>query len=68
MKPLEAPKNLHPKVPKTGPKVDQKHLDGYAFFSSALQYEVAGKFQKVQNFEFLSFLDYQKQNVYVSCF
>ena len=32
--PLEAPKNLHPTVPKTGSKIDPKHVDGYAFFMS----------------------------------
>ena len=50
-KPLQPPKNLHPTVPKAGFKIDQKHLDGYTFFS-ALEYEVTATFQKVQNFEF----------------
>ena len=31
-KPLEAPKNLHPSVPRTGSKIDPKYADGYAFF------------------------------------
>ena len=29
---LEAPKNSHLTVSKTGSKTDQKHVDGYAFF------------------------------------
>ena len=31
-KPLEAPKNLHLAVPKTVAKIDQKDVDGNAFF------------------------------------
>ena len=30
-KPLEAPKNLHPAVPKMGSKTDQKYVNGYEF-------------------------------------
>ena len=30
--PLEAPKNLHLTVPKTVSKIDQKYVDGNAFF------------------------------------
>ena len=29
-------KNLHPTVPETGFKIDPRHVDGYAFFSSVL--------------------------------
>ena len=32
VKPLEVPKNLHPTVPKTRYKTEQKYLDGCAFF------------------------------------
>ena len=31
-KSLEASKNLHPRVPKTGSKIGPKHVDGCAFF------------------------------------
>ena len=31
-KPLEAPKNLRLTVLKTGSKIVQKHVEGYAFF------------------------------------
>ena len=30
--PLEAPKNLHLMVPKSGPNTAQQYADGYAFF------------------------------------
>ena len=31
-KPLEVARNLHLKVTITGPKIEQKHVDSYAFF------------------------------------
>ena len=31
-KPLEAPKNLHLTVPKSGPNIAEQCVDGYAFF------------------------------------
>ena len=32
VKPLEALKNLHFIIPKTGSKTEQKHVDGFAVF------------------------------------
>ena len=64
-KTLEATKDLYFTVPETGSKIDQKHVDGYAFFM-CMQYKVTGKFQKVQNVKFSTFLS--EQNVYVSYF
>ena len=31
-RPLEAPKNLHLTVPKSGSNIAQQYVDGYAFF------------------------------------
>ena len=31
-RPLEAPKNLHLTVPKSGSNIVQQYVDGYAFF------------------------------------
>ena len=53
-KPLAAPKNLHLTVPKTGSKLT-KNTWMAMHFACELQYKVTGNFQKVQNFEFLSF-------------
>ena len=32
LRPLEAPKNLHLTVPKSGSNIAQQYVDGYAFF------------------------------------
>ena len=56
-KSLEAPKNLHLTL---GLELTKITGGGYAFFSCALQYKATGKFQKVQNFEFSSFLSETK--------
>ena len=62
-KPLEAPKNLHPTVPKTGSKTDQKYSDGYAFMY------VNCNMKLQENFKILSSqVSYQKHNVYVLYF
>ena len=49
-RPLEAPKNLHPTVPKSGSNIAQQYVDAYAFFSCPLQYKVTGKSQKSKIF------------------
>ena len=57
---VEAPKNLHLAVPKTGSKIDRKHEAGYAFFHVHCTTMSQEQFHKVQNFEFSSFLSGNK--------
>ena len=62
MSPLEAPKNLHLMVPKSGSNTAQQYLDGYSF----LHVHCSTKSQenpKGPNFQFSSFLS--EKNVYV---
>ena len=59
-KPLEPQKNLHPILPKTGSKTDQKHSDGYAFLHVHCSTKSQENFKKVQNFEFSTFLSEAK--------
>ena len=65
-KPLGAPKNMHPTVPKTGSKTDQKYLDCCAFFyvHCSTKSQENSKWFKILN----SQVPYQKQNVYVYIF
>ena len=53
--PLEAPKNLHPTVPETGSKIDQKHVDGYTFFM-CIAVQSHRKIRKVTKFLIFKFL------------
>ena len=62
---LEASKNLHPAVPRTGSKIDQKHADCYAFFyvHCSTKYQENSKRSKILN----SQGSYQKNlHVYIS--
>ena len=52
---LEAPKNLHLMVPKSGPITTQQYVDGYAFFMY-IAVQSHRKIPKVQNVQFSSFL------------
>ena len=58
-RPTEAAKNLHLTVPKAGSNTAQQYVDGYAFFSCALQYKVTGKSQRSKIFN--SQVSYQKK-------
>ena len=64
--PVEAPKNLHPTVPKSGSKIDHKHLNGYAFFHvhRSTKSQKSSRRSKILN----SQVFYQKQNVYILYF
>ena len=54
-RPLEAPKNLHLTVPKSGSNIAQQYVDAYAFF----QFKVKGKSQRSKIFN--SQVSYQKK-------
>ena len=61
-RPLEAPKNMHLTVPKSGSNIAQQYVDGYAFsVSCVLRYKVTGKFQRSKIFN--SQVSYQKKCV-----
>ena len=51
---MEAPKNLHLTVPKSGSNIAQQHVDGYAFFhvhcSTKSQENPKGKKFSILNF------------------
>ena len=46
----EAPKNLHAAVPETESKIDQKHLDVYAFFFMCIVIQSQRKIPKGPKF------------------
>ena len=64
-RPLEAQKNLHLTVPKSGSNIAQHYVDGYAFFHVHCSTK-SQEIPKVQNFQFSSFLS--EKNVYVLWF
>ena len=61
-RPLEAPKNLHLIVPKSGSNIAQQYVNDYGFFHVHCSTK-SEENPKVQNFQFSSFLS--EKNVYV---
>ena len=54
-RPMEAPKNLHLTVPKSGSNIAQQYVDGYAFFH--VHYSTKSQENpKGQKFSILNFL------------
>ena len=58
-RPLDAPKNLHLTVPKSGSNTAQQYVDGYAFFHVHCSTKVKGKSQRSKIFN--SQVSYQKK-------
>ena len=61
LKPLEAPKSLRLTVPKTGSKIDPKHVDSYAFFQVQCSTKSQENFKRSKILN--SQVSYQKKSV-----
>ena len=64
---MEAPKNLHLTIPKTGSKSDQNYVDGYAFFM-CIAAQSHRKIPKGPKFRILKFLIRQKRVRFIFLF